>query len=235
VPDKTRVSAAAVLAALALVLAPGGASAQVVDAARVPHRSVSISEALDSAATAERLRGLARPPVRDAAWIFVAWFSPRTGAVDSVKAARRDALPAAATQAVMEALVTGARRLPPSDSVAVLDVMAVPGDPPTLRAVRSEPPRLSNSREVTRDLTRFARAYARAKPRPPSGSRVVVVRMRVDDAGVPSRVFVPAPSSEAELNAQAVRAGSRMRFTPATLEGEPIAVWIEVPLTFTIR
>jgi len=233
-PEKTRVFAAAVLAALALVLVVDGASAQVDDAPRVPHRTVSIGEALDSAATAERLRGLARPSARDAAWIFVTWFSPRTGAVDSVKAARRDALPPAAAQAVMEALVAGARRLAPSDSGAVLDVVAIPGDPPTLRAVRSEPPRLSNSREITRGLTRFTRAYARAKPRPPSGARVVVVRMRVDDAGIPSRVFVPAPSSEAELNAQAVSAGSRMRFTPATLEGEPVAVWIEVPLTFTI-
>jgi periplasmic protein TonB len=234
VPDKTRVSAAAALAALALVLAAGGAGAQAADAPRVPHRSVSIGEALDSAATAERLCGLVRPPVRDAAWVFIAWFSPRTGAVDSVKGVRRDALPPDAAEAVMAALMAGARRLPPSDSVAVLEVVAIPGDPPTLRAVRSEPPRLSNSREIARDLTRFTRTYARAKPRPPSGTRVVVVRMRVDDAGIPSRVFVPAPSSEAELNAQAVSAGSRMRFTPAMLEGEPVAVWIQLPLTFTI-
>ena len=74
------------LAALALVLATGRASAQVIDVSRVPHRTVSIGEALDSAATAERLRGLARPPARDAAWVFIAWFNPRTGAVDSVKA-----------------------------------------------------------------------------------------------------------------------------------------------------
>lgn len=224
---------AATLGLLAIV---GSASAQTPEASvqTPPHRLLPLAVALDSAATVERLRRIPSDTGPSGAFIYRVWFSTRTGAVDSVAAIRFGAPPRSGAAAVREALTAGARRVDPSDSAGMLEVVAVPGERPTLREVISSPPRVLNGRDVTRGLTRFTRTYARANPRRhPHAVVVVMMKMRVDAAGIPGAVTVFAPSGDPALNAQALDAAPRLRFSPAILESQPVPVWITVPVIFT--
>ncbi|HEX8905448.1 MAG TPA: TonB family protein [Longimicrobiaceae bacterium] len=98
-------------------------------------------------------------------------------------------------------------------------------------AAREEAPRLKNRARLGRELTRFARAWARAHPSTASEA-VVVVRMRVDREGAPHDISVDQGSGNVELDAEALRAAERMRFTPARVDGTPVWVWITIPITF---
>jgi TonB family protein len=94
-----------------------------------------------------------------------------------------------------------------------------------------EKPRLANPDRVTRRLTRFAHAYARATRQPP-GEVVVTVRMRIDRNGEPGDISVERPAPDPALDAEATAAAAEMRFRPATVGGMPVAVWITLPITF---
>ena len=60
----------------------------------------------------------------------------------------------------------------------------------------------------------------------------VVLWMFVDSSGAPTRVEVHRSSGNAEIDAAAVEAGRMARFDAAYRDGEPVAVWVELPITF---
>ncbi|HSU15164.1 TonB family protein [Longimicrobium sp.] len=106
-----------------------------------------------------------------------------------------------------------------------------------LRAERAtarieEPPRLANADEVTRELSRFAAEHGRANPHLAGSERVVTVRLRVGPDGTPDHVGVDGDAGDAALDAEAVRAAGRMRFEPGKVDGEPLYVWITLPIAF---
>jgi TonB family protein len=96
-------------------------------------------------------------------------------------------------------------------------------------------PRLRNRAALTRELTRFAGKYVRDNP----GLRrrytaVVVLQLRVDPMGRPDLVEVTSPCAVPALNEEAVRAGWRMKFSPARIDNRPVRVLVSIPLTFNV-
>jgi len=97
-----------------------------------------------------------------------------------------------------------------------------------------EPPVIANRRSINRLLTRFARAYARTRPElAEGGEAVVTLYLHVGADGVPLDVQVVEPPGDPWLEREALRAGTRMRFTPAAVNGRRVAVHVRIPLTFT--
>lgn len=94
-------------------------------------------------------------------------------------------------------------------------------------------PRLRNRTALTRELTKFAGRYVRDNP----GMRrrrtaVVVLQVRVDTTGRPDLVEVTSPCPVPALNEEAVRAGWRMKFSPARINKKAVSVLVSIPLTF---
>jgi TonB family protein len=200
---------------------------------RPPSRAIDIGTGLDSAAAVQALRQLpaaAATPGRQ--WVFTLRFAPG-GTVDSVGFREAGGAPRAALDSVAAVLRASARRLPPSDSVSHLYLVAVPGPAGTLRPVREEEPRLLNQRDVAREVERSSRGLARAEPERYRGRSVqVTVRVRVLPNGAPDQVTVMEAGADPAIAEQAVRAGTLMRFAPARIEDEPVAVWVALPIAF---
>jgi TonB family protein len=61
----------------------------------------------------------------------------------------------------------------------------------------------------------------------------VQVRFRVDAQGTPHD-FIITTSDHVGLNQSTVRAVSELRFTPGRKDGQPVDVWVELPITWSI-
>jgi len=64
---------------------------------------------------------------------------------------------------------------------------------------------------------------------------VVLVQARIDLAGAPEETLVKVSSGNAELDAAAIRAVSRWRFSPAMQGGAAVSSIFEVPVRFSIK
>lgn len=91
---------------------------------------------------------------------------------------------------------------------------------------------MTNRGEVNRSLMRFARAFAREHPEWRGHERVVVtVSMRIEPTGVATHIRVLAPGPIPAFDAEAVARAAEFRFEPARIEGEPVAVLVNLPIT----
>lgn len=63
---------------------------------------------------------------------------------------------------------------------------------------------------------------------------IVQVRFRVDAAGVPHD-FTVVESTNAEFDKPTLEAIAKLRFSPARLEGRPVAVWVIQPIHWTVE
>jgi TonB family protein len=79
-------------------------------------------------------------------------------------------------------------------------------------------------------------------PKYPAGARkrgeqgTVFVQAFVDTSGVPARVKVPKGKGVTpELDKAAIEAVSQWRFNPAIAKGRPVAVYIVVPVKFSLK
>lgn len=61
------------------------------------------------------------------------------------------------------------------------------------------------------------------------------VHFRVETDGRVTHKLISATSGYCELDIAAVNVAKVMRFEPALLDGEPVAVWVEVPIIFSSR
>ena len=91
------------------------------------------------------------------------------------------------------------------------------------------PPRLLNPEQVNRALTQ---EYPTALKEAGIGG-ITMVRLFVDEEGVVRDQVVAESSGHAMLDRAALRVARYAWFTPANVGGEPVALWIEVPITFT--
>jgi protein TonB len=74
------------------------------------------------------------------------------------------------------------------------------------------------------------------QPRPPAtpgAAGRVVLRIQVLMNGGVGEVAVTASSGDARLDRAAIAAVQGWKFLPATLNGLPVATWVEVPIRFT--
>jgi len=63
----------------------------------------------------------------------------------------------------------------------------------------------------------------------------VVLWLYLSDEGVVLDRRLSRSSGQAQLDEAALRVATTLRFTPAVRRTEPVAVWIEVPITFQVR
>jgi protein TonB len=95
-----------------------------------------------------------------------------------------------------------------------------------------EPPHIQNAPEVERQIARhYPRALRRAGV---TGEVRLRFRITPDGRVDPSSLRVES-STNAAFEEPAAAAAVRMRFSPATLGGRPVAVWVSVPITFSFR
>lgn len=60
-----------------------------------------------------------------------------------------------------------------------------------------------------------------------------VIRVWVDTAGLVDSAEVAESSGQAAFDSAALEGGRRLRFRPATRDGEPVSVWARVPVEFS--
>jgi TonB family protein len=159
------------------------------------------------------------------------------GGVDRVEAVF-DQIPAAYAAPVVAALRARARAQAPSQRPRGTTLRIVTGaearvDRPTLRETQ---PELANRARVSGML---GRVYSRDPVRSlmiPGRAYTMLLRFQVrpDGAVEDSTVMVIQAAQEEELNRAAVAVVQSMRFRAATIEGLPVRVWVQLPVTFRL-
>lgn len=94
-----------------------------------------------------------------------------------------------------------------------------------------EAPRPTNTSTLSRELQRRYPPELRAANR----EGLVQVRFRVDARGQVIDPIVITRSSEPALNAATIESVRVLRFRPARVDGEPVIVWVELPIAWTIN
>jgi len=116
--------------------------------------------------------------------------------------------------------------LPPPPTEAVVDLASAPVfTPMTVR------PEIRNRNQV---MTAMERAYPPILRDAGIGG-TVVVWFYVSDEGVVWDRRVSQSSGQAQFDAAALAVAGVIQFTPAMNGSEPVAVWIEVPITFVVN
>ena len=90
-------------------------------------------------------------------------------------------------------------------------------------------PRLLNAEDVNRAI---AREYPRFLKEAGIGG-TTVVHLFIDEEGCVADMIVKESSGDAGLDRVALRVIRVARFAPATNRGQTVALWIELPITFT--
>ncbi|HEU0013642.1 MAG TPA: hypothetical protein VFQ45_08150 [Longimicrobium sp.] len=114
-------------------------------------------------------------------------------------------------------------RVPPPPEAAARTAVRVLEDD-----VAEEMPRLRNAHRVREILGAIARQHPDFGVR--SHSEPAVLLMRVDRTGSVSQAHVLRPTGEMEIDRFLHALAYEARFVPARLDGEPVTVWVELPL-----
>jgi len=93
------------------------------------------------------------------------------------------------------------------------------------------PPRLTNSGEVAR---RMEQLYP-AELKEAMVGGVVTVWLYIDEVGRVTDARVNRSSGVDELDTAGVTLARDMVFRPASHEGDPVAVWVSVPVSFAVN
>jgi TonB family protein len=219
---------AGVLALAAAVVLAAPASAQ-------EHRDPPISAVLDSAGLVADAAALPVALPRGAPPLFSIAFDS-TGAVDTVRAMLHglpDAYAAPVVAAIRARLRPQPAGKPLSTYVRVVTGRDARVDRP---AIRERAPELANRNETARGLARAAWDHA-TRLRLYGGSTLTTVarfRVKADGTTDVESAFVQRSSGDEGLDREALQAVARMRFRPAAIEGEAVAVWVMIPISFKV-
>jgi TonB family protein len=94
-----------------------------------------------------------------------------------------------------------------------------------------ETPRPTNTAALLRELERRYPPHLRAH----RTNGVVQVRFRVDARGQVIDPIVVTQSTGPEFNTATIEAVRVLRFRPARVDGEPVIVWVELPIAWTVH
>jgi TonB family protein len=225
------------LARCALVALAALPLAAAASAGAAGDREPPISAVLDSAGLVHDLQALALEAPRSVPPLFTIEFDS-TGAVDTVRA-MLDPLPASYAAPVAAAIRARLRPQAPSRSPVRTWIRAVAG--PQARVDRprlhENQPQLLNRSAITQQLSWAAAAQQQRVGRFPPGGYEARVRFRVLADGTPQAqgVSVTQSSGDVDVDREAVDVVQRMRFRPATVEGVPVNVWVELPIRFQVQ
>lgn len=115
------------------------------------------------------------------------------------------------------------------EAVYEMSEVTVEAETYELREV-DEPPRPTNTSALARELQRRYPPELRTANR----EGLVQVRFRVDARGQVIDPIVVTRSSEPALNAATIESVRVLRFRPARVDGEPVIVWVELPIAWSI-
>jgi TonB family protein len=217
-------------ALVALPAAPATLSAQGRDDDREP----PLSAVLDSAGLAGDAAALNLELPRGVPPLFSIRFDS-TGAVQTVRA-MFDRIPPAYADPVVAAIRARLKPQPATGSMVYTYVRVTTG--PRARVDRprlhEHQPQLFNRGEVAQLLSWAAERHAPRLRTTGLPSYTVQVRFRVltDGSADAEGADVMRSSGDAGLDQEALAVIARMRFRPATVEGIPVRVWVQVPITF---
>lgn len=146
-------------------------------------------------------------------------------------------------------------KLPPDAALRVADIIQehVRPQPPsrkepagaTLRLVAGEAvrveiaqyrytcaPMLANAHSVTADLRHASRFFFQDRREGIDRQRTATLRFVVTREGTVQDVKVSQGTGRFDMDQEAARVGYNMRFHPAQVDGEPVAVLVAIPITF---
>ncbi len=146
-------------------------------------------------------------------------------------------------------------KLPPDAALRVADIIQahVRPQPPsrkgpagaTLRLVAGDPvrveiaqyrytcgPMLANTNSVTADLRHASRFFFQDRREGIDRRRTATLRFVVTREGAVQEVKVSQGTGRFDMDQEAVRVAYNMRFHPAQVDGEPVAVLVAIPITF---
>ena len=123
----------------------------------------------------------------------------------------------------------------PTDTAAVAVAPPVPAAPPAAAAPKAvpAPPKLIPAASV-QYLEPPEPEFPRASRRLGESGRVLL-RVFIDEAGLPRQVLVAQSSGFARLDAAAVAAMKKARFRPYTENGQATAGWAPAPIDFELE
>lgn len=176
-----------------------------------------------------------REAVAEVAPIFVSMVTPEkppapTPAPPVTKAPpplQRPIVTAAPTPAPQPEPFTAPPPEPPAPPVAVA-APPVPATAPPAPAARTIPP------SAVQYLEPLQLVYPRASRRAAESGRVVL-RVFIDEAGLPRQVLVSQSTGFPRLDEAAIAAVQKARFKPYTIDGQPASGWALVPLSFDLE
>jgi protein TonB len=113
--------------------------------------------------------------------------------------------------------------------VAIVEAPPAPPAPPPPPAPPKEIPASAIEYLVTPPID-----YPRLSKRL-NESGTVVVRIYIDEAGVPRMAQVASSSGHPRLDEAAVAGLQRFRFKPMTENGRPLAGWARIPVPFELE
>lgn len=226
-------------AALAAVL---GACASVPSAARAgggpsPLSSndppLPVAAFIDSAGLHRAL--LSAPPApaefKSRALFWVDYDS--TGALASVKPAARRAIPPAWGDTMATILRASVKpRITPARATSQMVWLVSGGSPriSVLGDVIAVQPSVINGTRVAEDLSRAASQLASRDLSLAGQQRTAMVRMSVDDNGVPDNFALLRSTLNPRVDAEVISVAQKLRFRPATVDGVPVRVLVVLPI-----
>ncbi|MGX5651065.1 MAG: energy transducer TonB [Hydrogenophaga sp. SCN 70-13] len=123
---------------------------------------------------------------------------------------------------------------PPEPVVPAPPAPVMPAPPPAPPAPPAPAPVVTLPSSQADYLSNPKPAYPSLSKRMGEQGRVLV-RAFVDTKGMPSRVEVARSSGFERLDKTAVDTVLRWRFVPGKRGGEPVAMWVEVPIVFELN
>lgn len=95
-------------------------------------------------------------------------------------------------------------------------------------------PSVLNASALSRRMQTEIESHGPAVARYIQGMRSATLRMFVADSGQPTRIEVYRSSGYRDLDAIAVRVAQNARFEPGRVDGRPIPVWVQIPMSFNM-
>jgi protein TonB len=178
-----------------------------------------------------------RDAVAEAAPMFVRLVTPQADPPAPVVPPPPPIVKPRPTPPVAKPLITA----PPAPTPAA-ETFTAPPPPPPVPVVAEPPPAppapAAPARTIPASAVQYLEppvpVYPRASRRAGESGRVVL-RVFIDEAGLPRQLQVQVSSGFARLDEAALAAVSKARFKPYSDNGQPVAGWALVPLSFDLE
>ncbi len=225
------------LAILAVLGACATAPAGPAKRSKVPEPNLPVSAFIDSAALHQAL--LTAPPVPPELTLkpLFSVLYDSTGTLATVEPISKFVMPAewgGTIAALLRQHV--APRLSARKGASEI-VWLVSGATPRIAVIDAAVearPRLQNTAQMARELDALAQRLVLRAPYLGGGSYTAEVAAAVDGHGIPLAPYLVRRSADPEINREMLEIAKKMRFSPALLEGYPVKVLVQIPLTVVL-